>query len=414
MLKSIPILLFFSFGCLYVFSQTKSISSDELLQLARHAAFDKKDYTTAKAYLYSALAQSPNYSDVRIFLGRIFSWTSNYDSASICFSYVLKNNPDNEDAAIAYTDLNYWNDKNDRALTICNNALKYHPQSQEILLRKTKILLAQKKFSEANSIIQSLLSINKNNTQAREIADAIKDQSSKNKIGISYDYTSFDKQFNNPWHLTSVSYYRNTKLGTVIGRINYANRFAENGWQAEMEAYPKISKTFYSYVNAGYSDNIGVFPHWRAGYSLYANLPKSYEAELGFRYLNFSAAPIWIYTAYLGKYYKSWLFGSRVYITPGQNGSAVSSSYALNANYYLSDADNFWSATIGYGISPDDNVNSIQFNQLLKTYKALLIYQTKISKFNILYFNMGWYYQEYLPQTWGNQFQTGILWQHRF
>jgi YaiO family outer membrane protein len=85
-------------------------------------------------------------------------------------------------------------------------------------------------------------------------------------------------------------YSRLTKFGTVIGRVNYANRFQTDGLQAEVDAYPRLSNVFYTYVNAGYSENAGVFPKYRAGFSLYANLPKSYEAEAGWRYLYVSEA----------------------------------------------------------------------------------------------------------------------------
>jgi YaiO family outer membrane protein len=110
----------------------------------------------------------------------------------------------------------------------------------------------------------------------------IKDESIKNKIGIIYDYNVFDKQFADPWHLLAIDYSRSTGIGTVIGRLNYANRFQTSATQFEIDAYPRFSKVFYSYMNFGVSDNSGVFPKYRAGFSLYANLPKSFEGELGF------------------------------------------------------------------------------------------------------------------------------------
>jgi YaiO family outer membrane protein len=87
-----------------------------------------------------------------------------------------------------------------------------------------------------------------------------------------------------------------------------------DGLQYELESYPRFSKTFYAYANIGYSDNVGVFPKWKAGASLYANLPKAFEAELGIRYLYFNSAA-YIYTLYIGKYYKSFLFGTYISCT---------------------------------------------------------------------------------------------------
>jgi len=394
----------------------ETLSSDSLLQLARKTAFDEKDYDKAKAYLHRALQKSPDYADIRIFLGRIYTWTKNYDSAKLCFSQVLQKQPGYEDASIAYTDLEYWNDHNEQALQVCNAGLQYHPASEELLLRKARILNAMKQYATADSTIQRVLAINKNNTAARSLADQLKERSYRNKINASYDFVYFDKQFSDPWHLVSIDYGRNTSIGSVTGRLNYANRFAQNALQYELEAYPHISKTFYSYADLAYcsSDN-GVFPQWRGGFSLYANLPKSFEGELGFRYMLFDA-PTWVYTAYAGKYYKSWLFGARVYITPSTYATAVSNSYTLTANYYYGNADDVIGLTAGYGISPDDRYNAILIDSKVKltTYKAGISFKKKVSRMNVFTAAATWFNQEYLPGTKGNQYQIGVAWQHRF
>ena len=102
-----------------VVAQIDTSSSDGLLKAARKAAFDENNYPQAKAYLYKAIEKSPNYSDLRVFLGRIYTWTKNYDSARICFEEVLKQNPGYEDACMAYADMTFWNDEDDKSLTIC-------------------------------------------------------------------------------------------------------------------------------------------------------------------------------------------------------------------------------------------------------------------------------------------------------
>ncbi|MES2331657.1 MAG: YaiO family outer membrane beta-barrel protein [Bacteroidota bacterium] len=415
--KSIRLLLtFFSLLVTALLYSQDTTTSDGLLVEARKAAFDNNDYPKAKAYLQKALKISPDYADVKIFLGRIYTWTKEYDSARSYFLSVLKANPAYEDASIAMADLEYWNDNNTKALQVVNDALVSHPESQELLLRKGKILNAMRRYPEAQSAIEQVLKINRNNSEARSLANRIKESAAKNSIGISYDYVYFDKQFSDPWHLVGLDYTRTTGIGSITGRINYANRFKSNGIQYELEAYPHISKTFYSYVGIGYSDSIGVFPHWRGGFSLYANLPKSFEGELGVRYLQFSGDPTFIYTAYLGKYYKSWLFSGRTYITPGSFTKTLSASYSASARYYYGSADDVIGATFGYGISPDDRSNSIQLDDKIRliSYKAGLSFKKKISRFSVISIDGSWYNQEYLPQTKGNQYQFSIGWLQRF
>jgi YaiO family outer membrane protein len=273
------------------------------------------------------------------------------------------------------------------------------------------------RYTEAQNSIDLTLKADRNNGEVRALADRIKDASAKNKIGLSYDYVYFDKQFSDPWHLANFSYTRTTNIGSVTANINYANRFRENGLQYELEAYPHISQTFYAYADIGYSDKVGVFPQWRGGFSLYANLPKSFEGELGFRYLKFTGDPTWIYTAYLGKYYKSWLFGVRTYLTPNIFVPGVSGSYSASARYYFGGADDVIGISAGYGISPDDRQNTVLYadsGYQFKSYKIGVDFKKKIFRLNILSAGFGWFNQEYLPHTQGNQYQFSIGWLHRF
>ena len=207
-----------------------SLSSDELFTNARKAAFEEKNYPKAKELAFEALEKSPGYADIDIFLGRIYSWNDQYDSARIHFSKVLNEKP-NEDASIAYADLEYWNDHYQNSLEICDMALTVYPNSEELLLRKAKNLKAMKNYKEAAGITEQILKFNKKNTAALALSTSLKDEVSVNKISISYENSSFNKQFDKAWNLGSISYGRQTKLGSVIARINYANRFATNGLQ---------------------------------------------------------------------------------------------------------------------------------------------------------------------------------------
>src|SRR5215469_6580762 len=119
--------LFYFFLFLVVFSKAAysqtGLSSDELFQQARHAAFDQKDYPKAISLSKQALAKSPDYSDIRVFLGRVYTWSGKTDSARAAFNHVLGKHPDNEDASFASGSLEYWNDNSPKALQIANDGL---------------------------------------------------------------------------------------------------------------------------------------------------------------------------------------------------------------------------------------------------------------------------------------------------
>ena len=398
-------------NCNSLFAQ-QQLSSDELFQQARTAAFDKKNYPLATELSKKALIISPDYSDIRIFLGRVYTWWNKTDSGRECFKEVLDLEPGNEDAASAYADLEYWNDNPSEALLICENGLTFHPQSKVLLLKRAKNLIELKRYKDANDGLAGLLKIDPKNAEARSLLEKIKDQRAKNKIGISYDLATFDKQFDDPWHIVSLDYSRNTKAGSFIGRVNYANRFKTNALQFEADAYPRISKTFYSYVNVGISDKSGVFPQYRSGFSLYANLPKSFEAEAGLRYLYFSDAT-WIYTSSIGKYFKNYWFNFRTYITPATE--SVSNSYTFTTRYYFKET-NYFGVALGTGISPDETANNIQLANLykLKSYKVSADYRNTFGTLNTILLSFSILKQEYLPKVTGNEFLFSVGYQRRF
>lgn len=409
---SFILLILFSFK---ISCAQESISSDELFKKARDAAFEQKNYPLAISLSTQALQKSPDYIDIRVFLGRLYTWSKKPDSARIQFAQALQQKPADEDAAVAYASLEYWNDRPEKALQLVEQGLNYHPASKDLLLLKAKVLMDLKKYKDASLTLDTLLTRDRTNTNARALASQIRDFTSKNKVGVSYDFVYFDKQFNDPWHLASVDYTRQTDVGSITAYLNYANRFNTNGTQFELDAYPHISKTFYAYVSGGYSDNEGVFPKYRTGFSLYANLPAAFEAEAGFRYLTFGNST-WIYTGSVSKYYKNYWFNFRTFLTPSNNN--ISQSFSLNVRYYYGGADDYLSLSAGTGISPDDPRNNILLNNgntyKLRSDNFSAGYQHAFKTFNIIFINLSLINQEYQQHTRGNQFDAGIGYIRRF
>lgn len=405
------IIIFFSFS---VIAQ-EELTTDELFIKARTAAFDEDNYPKAIELTKKALEKSPAYADVRIFLGRLYTWTEKNEEARQAFNRVLEENPGHEDGSLAYASLEYWNDNSEKALGIVNKGIESHPESEKLLLLKARILKDLERYSEASNTLNVLLKVNPKLTEARSLGESIRNVSSKNELGADYEYVYFDKRFDDPWHLASLEYARNTKIGSIIGRLNYANRFNSNGTQFVIDAYPSISDTFYAYVSGGISSSGSIFPDYRAGASLFANLPAAFEGEVGFRMLSFDEET-WIYTASVGKYISNFWLNARTYLTPDNEN--VSQSYSLNVRYYIAGADDFLSLSIGTGISPDDDSNSILFNQgenyKLKSNNISLGYRVSIKSTNVFFINASLEDQEYARETRGNQFSVGVGYFKRF
>lgn len=403
---------FTTFSSSVCLAQNKSPES--LFAEAREAAFRGKDYGKAKKLSLEALTLDPEEYDIRVFLGRVYSWTEQADSSRAQFQYVLDKQPDHLDASLGYASLEYWNKNSSKAILITSNALRSHPQSEELLLLHAKISNSLKNYHEADSAIRKTLKINSKNTEARAISSNMNQNSSKNSVAINYNFTSFGKQVNDPWHISGFEYSRSTPVGAVTGRVSYANRFNRNGLQFEAESYPKLSKVVYAYINGGFSSRDGIFPQYRGALSIFSSLPAHYEAELGIRYLKFKSSNE-IYTAAISKYYRNYWFNLRTYLSPGSG--SLSQSYFLSSRYYFGGTDDYFTFGLGTGISPDDIDRNILLEQSGTTsnhYSISAGFKKAIRALNIISVNAGWNNQQLTAGGYSNQFELGFGYQRRF
>lgn len=398
-MRSFLILLFFLFG-LNLLAQT-NLTSDELFVKAREAAFNQKDRKLARQICKTILTKSPDYADVSIFLGRLYTWDNIYDSARVILYDVIKKDPANSDAISAAIDLEYWSGNSKTALKLCNLGVLKFPKSTDFLLKKARVLDDLERSDEAFAVLETLFKINNSNAEALLFAERLKEKVRKNAITLTYEYDNFDKTFD-PWQLGSISYSRKTPMGTTIFRVNYNKRFGETGTQFEVDMYPRFREGLYSYLNFGYSKD-GIFPKQRYGASLYIGLPWSFEMDGGFRLLKYSS-DVWIYTFALGKYLGNYWLSLRTFITPQVENA--SKSFSLIIRYYLSGADDYLSLTLGTGISPDESSVDLQGNWL-KSDKIGIEYQRKLSRILLLNLSGDYNREEIFSGNFRQKFSAG-------
>lgn len=389
----------------------ENLSSDDLLKASQVAIRQEKNYPKAISLLKQALIKSPDYSDVRIMLGRVYTWSDFQDSARTQFQTVLQKDPNNQDALNASFDLEYWNNNPNRALEIANQALVIYPNSEELVIKKAKALTALKRPSEAINLMQDFAKTNPENKASLDLLESIKNSNLKNELSYGYSFSSFDKRFAEPWHMANVSYGRITPVGTLNFQMNYANRFSKNGVEFETNSYPSITKGLYAYVGAAFS-NSSIFSRHRLGLSLYKSLPFSLEAEGGIRYLKFDESTV-LYVVGFGRYFGSSFVGIRSYI--GQGDGQFSKSFNLYSRFYLSDDRNdYFGISGGTGFSPDDRARIIDVNRNLKSLKAGLEYSRNLSRRLLVSASASFVNEEFRTETFGNQFTIGGSIQHRF
>lgn len=312
---------------------------DVSLFTARNLAFEG-NRNVARDTLNHILTKYPDYTDVRSLLASTYSWDGDYDKARAHFNRITSVERKNKEVWVATIKNEIYAENYYLALGLANKAVSYLESDADIqaLRAKTLALVEKKEAAIERSEFESPV-------------DTLKEtQKLKNGLKISNSFEIFDIVYD-PMIYSSLSYGRETGAGLVIPRINYNNRFQTHGLQYELDFYPKFSKTLYGYLNYGYS-NAPIFPDHRVGAELYANLPKSLEASIGLRFLDFNTTKANIYTGSVGLYAGNYYFSLRPYLTPQPNGS-MSFSGNLLVRKYLKDGDNYLGVNFGMGYSPE-------------------------------------------------------------
>jgi YaiO family outer membrane protein len=395
-MKKISFLLFTAILLYPLAAQTKlqSKTSDELFTAARELAFNgKRD--SARVLLNEALRKSPDYSDIRIFLARTYAWDGQRENARKEIAYVLFQHPENSEALDAAIDIELWDDKPAKALELSVKGLRMNPNNEDFLLKKAKALKDLNRDDEALITLSILEDLNPSNPEVPKMRETIQSTFMQQSVSVNETYDHFSQRFD-PAHLLYLQYSRSTVLGSFIGRINYGRRFQKNGVQYEVDAYPRIVNGIYAYLNYGYS-SATFFPSHRAGLEAFFKLPASFEGSFGARYLNFGpGSDVTIYTGSAGYYYRDYWFSLRPYVTPGSVSFSRSLSFTTRY-YYNGTADEYLSAKIGGGYSPDEkNYNDSLSSSVyfLKAQSAGIGWQKPIGSSSMVTANIDYTNQE--------------------
>lgn len=339
---------------------------DEQFEIAREAAFNQSDYDEARRLAYIALESSPDYHGIRIFIARLYGWEGNYDESRLELETVLQADPDNRDAFVELLNIESRSGNLNQALQVSDRVLNRYPQDEEFLLQRADILYSFENYERSEQVYKSILDMNPSSINAREGLESVQLKQMKYSVSLSFRHDRFGEIFD-PWNFYDLQLSRQTKYGSVIGRLQYANRFSINGVQFNIDAYPSIANGLYAYLNAGYSD-ASIYPGYRFGASLYKSLPRAFEIEGGFRYLNFSTSETYIYTASLTKYRGSYMFTGRTYFVPSSTGNSLSGN--LSVRRYFGSARKYASISSGYGSASND----LQFAQEVNTLNSWSLY----------------------------------------
>ena len=388
---------------------------DPSFTTARNLAFNE-NRKQAQDTLLHILTKYPDYHDVREFLASTYAWDGDYKSARTEFQKILGKDTHRKTTWIAAIKNEMWADFPFLALKLCKKALKKFPND-------TEILDLQKSAQESTMIptatagaVQTISSDIPNDSIAKKSDSDLRKTVRNNTVGVTSEVNIYSEVFD-PMFYNAIKYARQTKYGSIIGRVNIDRRLGEYGTQYELDLYPKIAKGTYAYLNFGVSGS-SLFPDYRYGAEIFKSLPRSFEVSVGLRGLQYDTTTM-IYTGSVTWYNGNNYWSFRPYFTPGDNGTSTSGT--LTYRKYRSDADNYFGINAGIGISPELNQNYFLANDQrivnLKSQKLNIAYYFSTNnKQNAWGAQLGIIHQE-IPFDQGNYFWISTLalsWEIRF
>ena len=250
-----------------------------------------------------------------------------------------------------------------------------------------------KEDSEINALKTNILAqiadtqLLQNKLKATKLAEE-----SKQAFTLYTEGEVFD-QVLDPMYYGAFEYKRNTKWGVLLPRLNFNRRFNINGVQAELDAYPKISKSLSGYFNYGFS-NSEIFPRHRVGAEVIKELPNAMEASVGLRHLSFATDNATILTGSFGLYRGNYYASIRPFVVPDAL-KGVSLSGSLLVRRYLKDGNNYLGMNLGYGFDTEMNQFIVDGELLAQT---LLFLESQRLRFQY----------QFTSKNFGNQYLASI------
>jgi len=396
----------------------QKIDVDSLLNVAIKEVNKDKNYESALKKTQLGIKLAPDYLDFHLLAGRIYQLTSVKDSARYYYNHVIDKNPVYEDAFTYLINMDIEEKNYTDAEIVVDKAITAHPGKKDFRYKKLSIYELQGDKKKSQAYLKEMQTLYPKDSEFKLHYFIEDTKYNSDRIGINYNFTTFDRSGYGPWHFGSLQYIAQRNWGSAIARINYSNRYANgqsmvDGIQYEAESYFFTSKNSYSYAGVGYSSD-PVFPKLRLGYSFFHNFKKGWEGDLGIRYIdtedtNFPSAVIGV-----GKYLGSYWLNLRSYFL--FDNSTVYPVFTLTSRYYFNTRFDYLSLIAGYGTSPDERTTLGQIEQRLSldSFRIGSGYNRLFGEHYITGLQISVNNQEYTPGSKQIETEIALMFQYQF
>lgn len=203
----------------------------------------------------------------------------------------------------------------------------------------------------------------------------------KNSIEIGGRIDDYSDGLSNRY-FSYIQYGRKIKQHDLFFRLNSAWRVGEQGFQYDIDFYPKFSSRAYGFFSLSYSNSI-LFPRWRTAAEYFSSFGKRWEASLGIRTIHPPDYTIIAPTGTVGVYLGNWYIYLRPTLNILQDG--ISTSWLLDARWYWSDRSYFEMMVFrGIDTGAVRDFNSIENSFGLDTYLGRVAANFDINKKTVI------------------------------
>ncbi len=372
----------------------------------------------ARSEAISYLQLYPIDVDVRFLLGTFYYHAKDYLRAQEELIRVLQETPHYSDANLILIHIEMSNGQYQKALSIANEGLIFEPLNSELLKAKAHTQMAINSVQipymlghektvathHDNSKSKSAHDVKKINTNhvyghietAKNKKNTSENEEKKylNEVGINQQ-NYYISDVNSVWDYSTLYYGRETSLGKIYGKINYANRLGYDAIQGEIEAYPKINKYVYLDIDYAFANEPNLFPNKSYAIEAYVTTEKAFDFSIGGKYNAVDQTHQFsVFTGSLSKYldnYKNIVTFRPYFFVPGKGPN--STLYTLNIRHIITDPYFYFGCNVGAGTSPDlADLTTVNFlvtqNKIINPYINFPLYNDRLSvKLSFLFQN---------------------------
>lgn len=391
------------------------MNMDSIFNVAIVSAREKK-YDKARRHADMVLEAFPDRADVLVFKANIDAWESKFDSANIKLNKAYQLNHENKELYDSWLNVQLWDQEYQKLLDKANLAEENeYPDKENLTLKRVYAYKGLMEYDSAISILER--KENKyllDSSSIKYLYDEMIMKSKRNFITAYYAIDLFENNNPEPQHLAYLDYGVRLNKNTLVLRLNWANRFNQNGAQLEADFYLELPKSQYMYFNYGFALTNELFPRHRAGVEYFFPLKKNFEGSIGARYINFTDNQVFVLTGHLGKNINKLWLSLRPYFSFQKSGNYL--SLVGNARLYGNNRLNFWGVELGYGNSPDERYildpGGDYFN--FNSYRIKLEKGFKIGKASDLKLGASYTYEEIQKSVFRSRITFEVIYKYRF